>query len=296
MLKEKTFWADTEFFGLLGSPVRKSLSPAMHNANFKSLGMNALYTPYEVTAEDLPKVIPALESLRFRGLNITMPLKQEIIKYLDELDEIASLCNAVNTVYWKNGKICGSNTDGIGFVHGLKEQGRYDPTGKHCLLFGAGGASRGVAFALCAAGLSSITLWGRPSGQEKLQKLASDLNAYRSGFCKIQSTDEADIQKLMKENELIINGTSVGMAPNTDAMVFDPSYIESRHMICDLVYVPHDTKMLRQAEAKGARTLVGYWMTIWQGAEAFRRWTGGKEPDVEVMTKTMLEHLTRKES
>ncbi|NCC97859.1 MAG: quinate/shikimate dehydrogenase, partial [Synergistales bacterium] len=110
MIEKKNPWVDTEFFGLLGSPVQKSLSAAMHNANFKSLGMNALYTPYEVTAEDLPKVIPALESLRFRGLNVTMPLKQEIIKYLDELDEIASLCNAVNTVYWKDGKLCGSNT------------------------------------------------------------------------------------------------------------------------------------------------------------------------------------------
>ncbi|SMG15792.1 shikimate dehydrogenase [Dethiosulfovibrio salsuginis] len=291
MIEKNNPWAETQFFGLLGSPVRKSLSAAMHNGNFKSLGMNALYTPYEVTAEELPKVIPALESLRFKGLNVTMPLKQEIIKYLDELDEIASLCNAVNTVYWKDGKLCGSNTDGIGFVHGLKEQGRYDPTGKHCLLFGAGGASRGVAFALCAAGLSSITLWGRPSGHDKLQKLASDLNGYRSDVCKIQSTDERDIPKLLKENELIINGTSVGMAPNTDATVFDTSYLESRHMVCDLVYVPDDTKLLRQAAAKGARTLVGYWMTIWQGAEAFRRWTGGKEPDVKVMTDAALQFL-----
>ncbi len=291
MVEKKNPWVDTEFFGLLGSPVRKSLSAAMHNANFKSLGMNALYTPYEVAAEDLTKVIPALESLRFKGLNVTMPLKQEIIKYLDELDEIASLCNAVNTVYWKNGKICGSNTDGIGFVQGLKEQGRYDPAGKHCLLFGAGGASRGVAFALCVAGLSSITLWGRPSGYDKLQKLASDLNCYRSGVCKVQSTDEGNIPKLLKENDLIINGTSVGMTPNTDATVFDTSYIDSRHMVCDLVYVPHDTKLLRQAEAKGARTLPGYWMTIWQGVEAFRRWTGGQEPNVEVMTEAALQFL-----
>ncbi len=100
MMEEKTFWADTEFFGLLGSPVRKSLSPAMHNANFRALGMNALYTPYEVTEATVGHVIPALETLRFKGLNVTMPLKQKIIGYLDELDEIASMCKAVNTVYW----------------------------------------------------------------------------------------------------------------------------------------------------------------------------------------------------
>lgn len=294
MLKEKTFWADTDFFGLLGNPVRKSLSPAMHNANFKSLGMNAVYTPYEVDEVGLPKVVPALELLRFKGLNVTMPLKQKIIPYLDELDELASLCNAVNTVYWKNGRLCGSNTDGIGFVHGLKEQGRYDPTGKHCLIFGAGGAARGVAFALCASGVSTITLWGRASGIERIQKLASDLNAYRTGVCKVQSTDLGELPALFKANELIINSTSVGMAPDTDATPFDTALLETRHMVCDLVYVPHDTRMLREAEARGSCTLAGYWMTIWQGVEAFRRWTN-RDPDVEVMTRTILEHLTRPE-
>lgn len=294
VLKEKTFWADTEFFGLLGTPVRKSLSPAMHNANFRALGMNALYSPYEVDEDSLPKVLPSLGALRFKGLNITMPLKQKIIPYLDELDELAELCNAVNTVYWKNGRLCGSNTDGIGFVHGLKEQGRYDPTGKHCLIFGAGGAARGVAFALCASGISTITLWGRASGHERIGKLASDLNAYRSGVCRIQSTEPGDLPKLFGESELVINSTSVGMAPETDATPFDTALLEPRHMVCDLVYVPHDTKMLREAEVRGSRTLAGYWMTIWQGVEAFRRWTN-REPDVEVMTRTILEHLTRRE-
>lgn len=294
MLKEKTFWADTEFFGLLGNPVRKSLSPAMHNANFQALGMNAVYTPYEVTEATVGTIIPALEALRFRGLNITMPLKQKIIEYLDELDEIASLCNAVNTVYWKNGRLCGSNTDGVGFVRGLKEQGEYDPAGKQCIIFGAGGAARGVAFALAEAGIGSIALWKRASGDEKLRKLASDLNAYRTGVCRVQSTDPADIAGLLNESELVINSTPLGMAPNTDSTPFDTSLLGSEHMVCDLVYVPHDTLLLRQAEERGSRILYGYWMTIWQGVEAFRKWTGGQEPDVEVMTKTMLDHLAKK--
>ena len=294
MLKEKTFWADTEFFGLLGSPVRKSLSPAMHNANFRALGMNAVYTPYEVTEETVGNVIPALETLRFKGLNVTMPLKQKIIDYLDELDDTASLCNAVNTVYWKNGRLCGSNTDGVGFVRGLKEQGQYDPAGKSCLIFGAGGASRGVAFALAAAGVGSISLWKRNSGDEKLKKLASGLNAYRSGVCKVQSSDSDDIPGLINSSELIINATPLGMAPNTDATPFDTNLLGTGHMVCDLVYVPHDTLLLRQAEKRGARILYGYWMTIWQGVEAYRKWTG-REPDVEVMTKTILEHLAKKE-
>lgn len=294
MMKEKTFWADTEFFGLLGFPVRKSLSPAMHNANFRALGMNAVYTPYEVTEETVGNVIPALETLRFKGLNVTMPLKQKIIDYLDELDDTASLCNAVNTVYWKDGRLCGSNTDGVGFVRGLKEQGQYDPAGKSCLIFGAGGAARGVAFALAAAGVGSISLWKRNSGDEKLKKLASGLNAYRSGVCKVQSSDSDDIPGLINSSELIINATPLGMAPNTDATPFDTNLLGTGHMVCDLVYVPHDTLLLRQAEKRGARILYGYWMTIWQGVEAYRKWTG-REPDVEVMTKTILEHLAKKE-
>ncbi|MDD2453070.1 MAG: shikimate dehydrogenase [Synergistaceae bacterium] len=294
MMKEKTFWADTEFFGLLGFPVRKSLSPAMHNANFRALGMNAVYTPYEVTEETVGNVIPALETLRFKGLNVTMPLKQKIIDYLDELDDTASLCNAVNTVYWKDGRLCGSNTDGVGFVRGLKEQGQYDPAGKSCLIFGAGGAARGVAFALAAAGVGSISLWKRNSGDEKLKKLATGLNAYRSGVCKVQSSDTDDIPGLINSSELIINATPLGMAPNTDATPFDTNLLGTGHMVCDLVYVPHDTLLLRQAEKRGARILYGYWMTIWQGVEAYRKWTG-REPDVEVMTKTILEHLAKKE-
>ena len=180
MQKPKTYWADTEFYGLLGHPTRESLSAAMHNANFEALGMNALYTPYDVyDAEDakngknvkgetLPKVLSALEALRFRGLNVTMPLKQKIIPYLDEVDESGSLCSAVNTLYWKNGRLCGANTDGFGFVQALKEEGRYDPAGKRCVIFGSGGAARGIAFALCAAGVSSIALSGRASGIERI--------------------------------------------------------------------------------------------------------------------------------
>jgi len=294
MVKEKTFWADTEFFGLLGFPVRESLSAAMHNANFRALGMNAVYTPYEVTEKTVGNVMPSLETLRFKGLNVTMPLKQKIIEYLDDLDETASVCNAVNTVYWKDGRLYGTNTDGLGFVRGLKEQGQYDPAGKNCLIFGAGGAARGVAFALAAAGVGSISLWKRDSGDEKLKKLASGLNAYRSGVCKVQSSDTDDIPGLINSSELIINATPLGMAPNTDATPFNTDLLMTGHMVCDLVYVPHDTLLLRQAETKGARILYGYWMTIWQGVEAFRKWTG-REPDVDVMTKTILEHLAKKE-
>jgi shikimate dehydrogenase len=263
----------------------------MHNANFEALGMNAIYTPYDVEGEGMLKVLSALKELRFRGLNVTMPLKQKIIPCLDELDEAGSLCNAVNTLYWKNGKLCGTNTDGFGFVQALKEQGRWDPADRSCVIFGAGGAARGIAFALCWAGVSSIALWGRASGAEKISRLAGDLNAYRNGVCGEQSTSPQDVGRLLKKNELVVNATSVGMAPGTHAAPFDTSLLNGRNMVCDVVYVPQETKLLREAGAKGCRTLAGHWMLIWQGVEAFRRWTG-KEPRVEVMTRAVLETLT----
>jgi shikimate dehydrogenase len=159
------------------------------------------------------------------------------------------------------------------------------------VIFGAGGASRGISFALCAAGVSSIALAGRASGSERISKLASDLNAYRDGVCEIY-TSPGEWGRLLKENELVVNATSAGMAPNTGATPFDTSLLDSHNLVCDAVYVPHNTKLLREAEAKGCRTLPGYWMMIWQGVEAFRRWTG-KEPDVEAMTDAVLERLTR---
>ena len=295
MPRPKTYWVETEQYGLIGTPLRKSLSGAMHNANFASLGMNAVYTPFEVEEDGMKKILPALESLRFKGLNVTMPLKQKIIPLLDELDEIGALCGAVNTLYWKKGRLCGTNTDGIGFVQGLKEQGHYDPAGKRCLIFGEGGAARGVSFALCAAGLASITISGRAREAEGVRKLASDLNAYKSGVCSVQSVDPSELPGLFRQNELIVNATPVGMLPNIDETPFDTSLLDMGHIVCDVVYVPHETKLLREAEARGCKTLPGYWMTIWQGVEAFYRWTMEREPainpDVEVMTNTVLDYL-----
>jgi shikimate dehydrogenase len=147
--------------------------------------------------------------------------------------------------------------------------------------------------------VSSITLSDRASWLDNVQELASELNAYRQGVCRVQSVDPSERPDLFKQNELIINATSAGMAPNTDTTPFDTSLLESRHVVCDVVYVPHETKLLRDAGALGCKTLPGYWMMIWQGVEAFRRWMQERkpaiEPDVEVMTSTVLKSLTNRE-
>lgn len=294
MSKTSTYWMETEFYGILGSPIGKSLSPAMHNANFSALGMNALYVPFEADAESAAKILPALGLMRFGGLNVTMPLKQSVIPLLDGLDESGELCGAINAVYWRGGGMFGANTDGSGFVRGLREQGRCDPAGKNCLIFGAGGAARGAAFALVASGAASVNIVGRASGA-RVSALASDLNAYRAGICHAGSSDTAQIQRLLRDSDIVINATPVGTPPNADATPFDTSLLERRHMVCDMLYTPGGTKLLREAAAIGCGTLPGHWMLIWQGVESFGLWMAERgpnvAPDVAAMTGAVLENL-----
>ena len=287
----KTHWIETDFYGLLGTPLRKSVSPAMHNANFQSLGMNAVYHPYEIDASHLQSVLPALASLRFRGLNVTMPIKQAIIPYLDALDEMGALCRAVNTIRITDGKITGTNTDGTGFVRALKEQGEYEPSGKTCMLLGSGGAARGVSFALAKAGVNRFYILDRPESKEMMASLASDLNAYRSNICTTACNEEMCVKDALANSQLVVNATCSGMAPNIDETPFNTQLLRPDHFVADIVYIPNHTKLLAEAEALGCKTLEGQWMTIWQGAEAFEFWTGEKA-NTEIMTKIVLESLS----
>lgn len=282
-----THWFDTEHYGLLGKPLRKSMSPLMHNANFEAMGMNAAYYPLEFEEDRLAAVMPALSVLGYKGLNVTMPHKKAVIPFMDELDERGARCKAVNTIAIRNGRFVGTNTDGIGFVRGLREQAQYDPASKSCVLFGSGGAGRGISFALLEAGIAHIDLVDMPQSQAMLEELASELNAYRTGTVSPIQTNDARLPALISDADLVVNATCVGMLPDDDAVVFDTDLLKASHMVCDIVYAPPKTKLLRLAEARGCRTLEGYWMLLWQGVEAFTFWTG-RQPDVEVMKQVVL--------
>lgn len=283
----KTHWIETEHYGLIGKPLRKSTSSLMQNTNFAAMGMNAAYYPIEVEESELPIVMPAFLHMGYRGLNVTMPLKKAVIPYLDGLDEIGGLCGAVNTIAVRDGKMIGTNTDSTGFIHSLKEQGDYDPASRSCILFGAGGAGRGVAFGLVKAGIGSLTLVDIPKSKELLDTLVGELNSYKTGVAKglLHGTGEA--APALREAELVVNATSVGMAPGVDGVICDTELLTESQMVCDVVYVPHRTRLLELAARKGCRTLEGVWMQLWQGVDAFRFWTG-MEPNVEVMKEVIL--------
>lgn len=286
----KTHWIETEHYGLLGKPLRKSLSPKIYNANFEAMDINAVYYPIEVEEKDLPVVMPAFAHLKYKGLNVTMPLKKAVIPFLDELDEMGRLCGAVNTIAIRDGRYIGTNTDGTGFVHSLKEQGGFAPASKECVIFGAGGAGRGISFALANEGVSRITMIDVPQAEAMMGALVSELNAYRSGIARGALLGSDAALSATRAADLVVNATPVGMTPNEDSVICDISLMDERQTVCDIVYVPHRTKFLDGAESRGCRTLEGYWMLIWQAVEAFRFWTG-REPDVEVMRRAVVDSV-----
>lgn len=287
-----TYWMDTELYGLLGNPVRKSLSALIHNSNFRALEMNAAYYPLEVEDDCLEKVMEALPLLKYKGVNVTMPLKKSVIPYLDELDEMGRLCGAVNTIKMENGRMIGTNTDGTGFVRSMKEQIGTDPAGKTVTLLGSGGAGRGIAFALLMENVSRIYLCDIPDSCEMHSTLVSELNAYRRGSTKGVTLGTKEIGDAVGNSDIVINATSCGMTPREATMAIDANLLDSRHIVCDIVYVPHFTKFLETAKRKGCTTLEGYWMLIWQAADAFRFWTGG-EPNVEMMKRSVIDSVVR---
>ena len=279
-------WIEADLYGLLGTPLKRSLSPAMHNAHFRYLGINAVYYPFEIGLTELSSVLPALESLRFKGLNITMPLKQAIVPFLHHLDEMGELCQSVNTIRIHKGNFIGTNTDGMGFARALVEQGHFEPAGKTCTLFGSGGAARGIAFALARAGMAHFNILDRQEARNLRLSLASDLNAYASG-CSISKENTLEhAQRALEESDLIINATCVGMAPDVDATVFETSLLRPRHFVADVVYTPHKTRLLQEARSLGCRVLEGHWMTLWQGIQAFEFWTGQKGAP-HIMSETL---------
>lgn len=284
----KDHWMKTELYGLLGNPVGKSLSPLIHNANFHSLGMNAVYYPLEIEDFVLHETLRVLPHLHYRGLNVTMPFKKSVIPFLDNLDEISRLCGAVNTIRIHGGKMEGTNTDGSGFVRSLKEQAELSPEGKTATLLGSGGAGRGIAFALLLGKTESIYVCDIPDSTEMLSALVAELNAYRPGFAKGVLLGTDDVRCAAEKSDLVINATSCGMTPREESMAIGADFLEPRHVVCDIVYVPHFTKFLAAAEAKGCRTVEGYWMLLWQAVDSFRFWTGA-EPDVDVMRRAIID-------
>ncbi|NBI29509.1 shikimate dehydrogenase [Chengkuizengella marina] len=271
---------NTKVYGVIGDPIKHSKSPTMLNRAFQEMNINAIYGAFHVEVGMLKEAIEGFKAFKLGGLSVTIPHKVEVMSYLDEIDESAKVIGAVNTVVNDQGKLKGYNTDGIGYVRSLKEETQLDLKGKRILILGAGGAARGVAYAL--AGENPDHIWIANRTVERALELAESMQLF------VKSTGMAisDIAKINQEVDLVINTTSVGMHPQIEYSPIPSLFINENMVFSDLIYNPRKTKLLSLAEEKGCQIHSGLGMFIYQGAYAFEYWTGKPAP-IEAMKQAV---------
>jgi len=281
----------TKVCALIGCPVEHSLSPAMHNAAFQHLGLDYIYVAFNVPPERLGDAVLGIKGLGIYGVNVTMPHKINVIKYLDELDEGARLAGSVNTILNRGEKLVGYTTDGLGALRALRHAG-VDPAGRKVVILGAGGASRSICFAL-ANHVRELIILNRTL--ERAVKLADELRRVFS-FVGVRAglLSENVLEDVLKDTDILINATSVGMKPNINETPVKRELLHGNLTVFDIVYEPLETRLLKEAKSVGARTVDGLWMLVYQGALSFEIWTGAKAP-VEVMREAALKRLGEKE-
>ena len=271
---------NTKLVGLLGNPLGHSFSPPMHNRAFDKLGLNFFYLPIEVTDEHLKDVARGISRMNFAGYNITIPHKIGIMEHLDHIDELARGIGAVNTVTIDSGITTGHNTDGLGYVVSLESEADISIAGKTCFVIGCGGAARAIVMTLAFRNVGKIFLCNRT--EQKAHDLCVEINAKVRHCCEVVPFMPAVIEPVIGRADVLINATSVGMHPDEDKMVIDAGLIPAGIVVSDIVYNPLKTKLLRAAEERGCRTVGGLGMLVYQGAEAFRMWTGVEPPVTEM--------------
>lgn len=269
--------AKTRLCGIIGNPVEHSLSPAMHNAAFEQLELNFAYLAFRV--EDVEGAIRGVRALGIRGLSVTVPHKVAVIPYLDEIDPVAKAIGAVNTVVNDGGRLKGYNTDWTGFVRSL--EAHVPAAGRRVALLGAGGAARAIAFGLKEKG-ANVTILNRAEEIEMARSLAAEIGCPYGDLSRIDAVTAADV---------VVNATSLGMAPLQDRTVIDPAHLRSEQTVVNIVYNPMETRFLREAKARGCRTVPGYEMLLLQGVTQFEFWTGKTAP-VDLMRSILKERLS----
>ncbi|NKI21095.1 shikimate dehydrogenase [Paenibacillus dendritiformis] len=265
--------SSTAVFAVIGDPIRHSKSPLMHNAALRDLGLNAVYTAFHVAPEQLGEAVQGMRALGIGGMNVTIPHKEAVMAHLDEVDESASVIGAVNTIVNRNGRLIGYNTDGLGFVRSLQEEMISDLRPSRILLIGAGGAARGIAYALLKAGCASLHIANRTLA--RAEALARDLAAF--GTVEAVQLGERPVIG-SHEVDIVVHTTSVGMHPDVEALPFDPDWLRPDMIVSDIVYNPLETALLREAGKRRCRTHSGLGMFVYQGAIALELWTGAAAP------------------
>lgn len=283
---------ETRVVGVIGWPVKHSLSPAMQNAAINELGLNWVYVPFEVSPTRLECAVGSIRSLNLVGLNVTVPHKAGVAALVDELGETARALGAVNTVRNQDGVLIGHNTDGEGFLRSLREIGE-DVAGKRVAIIGAGGSARAVALAVARDEAQSVQVINRTV--EKAESVARLVQEQTAVPAVAVALDSSAAEDAVRQAQIVIDCTPCGMHPHVqDPPAFPESWIQEGQTVCDLVYTPRDTSLLKAARRRNARTLDGSGMLVYQGAIALELWTNQAAP-VAVMREALLGALESRE-
>ena len=280
----------TQRLGIIGYPIGHSISPIFQQAGLDHLGIDATYEKWEVTPEDVGDFVAGLRAPGTLGINITVPHKQAVIPFLDEVDEWATAAGAVNTIVNHDGHLTGHNTDGPGFLRALLVETGYDPSRTRALILGAGGAARGILLALVRGGVDSLVIANRTLERaEALAQLASDNGV---GSEAISLSGDALTEAAASAN-LIVNCTTMGMShgPDEHGSPISAAQIPATATVNDVVYTPLLTPILKEAAAAGATALGGLHMLVYQGVLSFQMWTGVDAP-VDVMLAAATAEMT----
>ncbi len=266
-----------EIVGVFGTPVAENPTGAMQEAAFAAAGLNWRYLTLEVQPSELGRAVDGARAMSFRGFNLTIPHKVAVIPHLDGLSREAELIGAVNTVKMVRGKWIGENTDGRGFLRGLRDDAGVDPAGKRVVMMGAGGAARAIAAELILADVARLTVVNRSvhRGLGLVQDLKTKTGA------NIEFVEWPDpCLSLPEDTDVLVNATSIGLYPNVEAMPeVDLRSAPAGMIVCDAVFNPAETMLLGNARARGLRTLDGLSMLVYQGVIGFELWTGVKAPE-----------------
>lgn len=280
---------DTQFCMVIGNPIAHSLSPAIHNAAYRELGLDFVYLACRV--EDVKSALAGMRALsNFRGMSVTIPHKIDVMRYVDDIREVDRVIGSINTVVHEGDRLIGMGTDGPGALKALTEA-QVQPDGKRILMLGAGGAARMIAFTLVRDTTpAQVTLLD--INEALLQGLAADLKAGGSIPIHAAPLSNDTLAGAMEGADIVIHCTSVGMYPNGGTSLVPKELLRSGQVVFDIVYTPLETQLLADAKARGLQTVSGVEMFVNQAVLQFEQFTGGEAP-VEVMRRVVMEHLER---
>lgn len=279
--------ASTKFCGVIGNPVGHSLSPAIHNAAFRTLGLNFVYLAWQVDA--IGDAVRGLRALgNFRGASVTIPHKVAAMQLLDHVEPTARRIGAINTVVADKGELTGYNTDATGALRALREGG-IELRGRHIVVLGSGGAARAIAFALAAeSGADKLTLLGIEASERTA--LAQDIRSVAPLAVEDSNLDEPKLRQVLPGAHVLIHCTPVGMSPKVETTCVPASLLHEGLAVMDIVYNPRETQLLKDAKRVGCKTIPGLEMFLNQAVTQFELWTNQPAP-VAVMRTVLESHF-----